>query len=80
MAAAKGLDGIERKAKLGGNPLVAQALALKCNDFLVVNGGHCEAPFRGAGHSSEYNHSKGTNLTIGNGSIFQCGSLFGIIK
>ena len=80
MAAAKGFDGIERKAKLGGNLPIAAALALEGNDFLAVDSGHGEAPFRGAWHSSEYNHSKGTNLTIGNGSIFQCGSFFGIIK
>lgn len=80
MAAAKGFDGIERKAKLGGNPLIAQTLALEGNDFLMVDSGHGEAPFRGALHSSEYNHSKGTILTSGDGSVFQYGSLFGIIK
>lgn len=63
MAAAKGLDGIERKTKLGGNPLVPQTLALEGNDFLMVDSGHGEAPFRGALHSSEYNHKKGRELT-----------------
>ena len=47
MAAAKGFDGIERKAKLGGNPLIAQTLALEGNDFLMVDSGHDMAPFRG---------------------------------